>query len=215
MNHLLQVPSHHEHTDKHRANHADIWRADSGKKTWYLSSEHSVQQGCVKSHTHLVFKRMNANVWVLSHWNSVYIWFLVMANLHMCKVVGLLLVARSEIARTLCLPRGSKDVLCSLGFGCYRESSYDLGEKLNENTYFLKSLFRNRFSSRFENVSFLCIWSAVLGRSKSNSCLVAFEGAEYLKLCFSSTACISKNWKVKPAGAFKPAMGLSVQWRGV
>lgn len=54
----------------------------------------------------------------------------------MCRGLGLLLVARSEIARALCPPWDSKDVLCSLGLGYYKESNYGLDKKLNENTIF-------------------------------------------------------------------------------
>ncbi|XP_027549220.1 two pore calcium channel protein 2-like isoform X2 [Neopelma chrysocephalum] len=65
-----EVPGHHEHPDQHRPDNADFWRADSGKKSWSLSSKHSSLTGmCLNSPTRAVSKGINANPWMAGPWN--------------------------------------------------------------------------------------------------------------------------------------------------
>lgn len=69
----LQVPGDHEHPDKHRPDHADLWWAHSGKNSRCLGSKHSsFKEVCHKTHADAVSKGINAIPWMAGPWNCKY-----------------------------------------------------------------------------------------------------------------------------------------------
>lgn len=86
----------------------------------------------LKSHTHAVAKRINANLWMAGPWNcKCPLDILVIAQGNVCKRVGLQLAARSGHHPAL-VHRPVK-MFCAIWASRCKGSNCGLGKKLNEN----------------------------------------------------------------------------------